>query len=122
MKRIINNLSCKYGNIAKTFCQVYRPAINYATREVCVLGKPVKLTPIGYKLLCRLVKNGGSPGSQVNLPQSIWGPNYEADSEFLKKYIYRLCSKVAEDPAAPKMILTERGEGYMYLSSPYSPN
>jgi len=62
-------------------------SINYATREVCVLGKPVKLTPIEYKPLCRLVKNGGSLGSQVNLLQSVWGPNYEAAPEFLKKYI-----------------------------------
>ncbi len=94
--------------------------INYATHEVCVSGRPVKLTPIEYKLLCQLVKNGGSVVSQVNLLQSVWGPNYGADPEFLKKYIYRLRSKVEEEPAAPKIILTERGVGYIFVGAPNS--
>ena len=94
--------------------------INYAAHEVCVLGKPVRLTPIEYKLLYQLVKNGGSVVSQVNLLQSVWGPNYGADPEFLKKYIYRLRSKVEEDPADPKIILTERGVGYVIRASDLS--
>ena len=95
-------------------------SINYASREVCRLGKPVKLTPIEYKLLYQLVKNGGSVVSHVNLLHSVWGPNYGADPEFLKKYIYRLRSKVEEDPAEPKIILTERGVGYIFVGAPNS--
>jgi len=94
--------------------------INYATHEVCVSGRLVKLTPIEYKILYQLVKNGGSVVSQANLLHSVWGPNYGADPEFLKKYIYRLRSKVEEDPAAPKIILTERGVGYIFVGAPNS--
>jgi len=96
--------------------------INYATHEVCVLGNEVKLTPIEYKLLYQLVRNEGSPVSRTNLLHSVWGADYEADPEFVKKYIHRLRSKIEEDPANPKIIVNERGVGYMYLSSRYFPN
>ena len=96
--------------------------INYATHEVCVLGKQVNLAPIEYKLLHQLVRNEGSPVSRTNLRHSVWGADYEADPEFVRKHIYRLRSKIEEDPANPKIIVSERGVGYMYLSSRYSPN
>jgi DNA-binding response OmpR family regulator len=96
--------------------------INYATRGVCVLGKQVKLAPIEYKLLHQLVRNEGSVVSRTNLLHSVWGADYEADPEFVRKHIHRLRSKIEEDPANPKIIVNERGAGYMYVSSPYSPN
>jgi len=86
--------------------------INYATREVLVEGKVVKLTPIEYKIVFQLVKNGGGVVSSATLLHSAWGPDYRADPDFLKKYIYRLRSKMEQDPANPKLILTERGVGY----------
>jgi len=92
-------------------------SVDYATRRVTVLGRPVKLTPIEYKILCQLVRNEGSVVSHSNLLHTVWGPNYGADPEFVKKYIYRLRGKVEEDPADPQMILTERGVGYILIAS-----
>ena len=91
-------------------------SINYATRQVRVSGKQVKLTPIECKILRRLVRNEGSVVSCIDLLHSAWGPDYQADPEFLKKYIYRLRSKVEEDPANPQIILTERGAGYTFIA------
>ena len=90
-------------------------SINYATHEVCVLGKQVKLTPIECKILSQLVRNEGRIVSSTELLHSGWGPDYRADPEFLKKYIYRLRSKIEEDPAKPQIILTERGMGYSFI-------
>lgn len=86
--------------------------LNHGTHEVLVEGKVVKLTPIEYKIACQLVKNGGGVVSRATLLHSAWGPDYRADPEFLKKYIYRLRAKIEHDPAHPKLILTERGVGY----------
>ncbi len=86
--------------------------INCATREVLVEGKVVKLTPIEFKIVCQLVRDTGSVVSRASLLHSAWGPDYRADPSFLKKYIYRLRSKMEQDPANPKLILTERGVGY----------
>ena len=90
-------------------------SINYATHEVCVLGKQVKLTSIECKILSQLVNNEGRIVSCTELLHSGWGPDYRADPEFLKKYIYRLRSKIEEDPAKPQIILTERGMGYSFI-------
>ncbi len=94
--------------------------LNHGTHEVLVKGKVVKLTPIEYKIACQLVKNEGSVVSSATLLHSAWGPDYRVDPEFLKKYIYRLRSKVEHDPANPELILTERGVGYRF-SQPGSP-
>ena len=92
-------------------------SINYATHDVYVNGKLVRLTPIEYKILYQLVRNEGSVVSHTNLLNSVWGPHYGADPEFLKKYIYRLRSKIEEDPADPKIICTKRGVGYIFITA-----
>ena len=91
--------------------------IDYCTREVYVHGNTIKLTPIEYKILCHLVKNAGTVVSQTSLFHSAWGPNHGDNPEFLKKYIYRLRSKIEEDPADPEIIRTERGIGYIITNS-----
>ena len=88
-------------------------SINYATRQVRISGKPVKLTPIQYKLLCHLVENQGRVCSSAELLQHVWGPNYGDDRELLKLSVYRLRSKIEEDPSNPEIIFNERGIGYV---------
>ena len=92
-------------------------SINYATHEVHVNGKSVELTPIEYKILYQLVRNAGSVVGHTNLLNSVWGPHYGAAPEFLKKYIYRLRSKIEEDPSDPKIICTRRGVGYAFITA-----
>ncbi len=93
-----------------------RVSVDCATREVCVLGKRVKLTPIECKIMCGLVRNEGRVVTCTDLLHSVWGPDYRADPEFLKKYIYRLRCKLEEDHANPKVIITERGVGYSFIA------
>jgi DNA-binding response OmpR family regulator len=87
-------------------------SIDSCKHLVSVLGKQVKLTPIEYKILLQLAQNEGRIVSKEALVRTVWGPGYSADPECLKKYIYRLRCKVEEDPAAPRIVLTERGVGY----------
>ena len=90
-----------------------RLSIDYRVHEVTVSGMPVKLTPIEYKILCQLARNEGSIVSCGDLLLTVWGPTYDADREFIKKYIHRLRSKIEEDPANPKAIRNARGVGYV---------
>jgi two-component system KDP operon response regulator KdpE len=92
-------------------------SINYATRQVRISGKPVKLTPIQYKLLCHLVENQGRVCSSAELLQHVWGPNYGDARELLKLSVYRLRSKIEEDPSNPEIIFNERGIGYVIRAS-----
>lgn len=92
-------------------------SINYDTRQVSISGKPVKLTPIQYKLLCHLVENQGRVCSSTELLQHVWGPNYSDERELLKLSVYRLRSKIEEDPSNPEIIFNERGIGYVIRAS-----
>jgi two-component system KDP operon response regulator KdpE len=92
-------------------------SINLATREVRILGHPVKLTPIQYKLLCHLIKNQGRVCTNVELLRHVWGPGYSDDKELLKLGVYRLRSKIEEDPSNPEIIFNERGVGYVIRAS-----
>jgi DNA-binding response OmpR family regulator len=95
-------------------------SINYDTHQVCISGKPVKLTPMQYKLLCHLVKNQGRVCSTTELLQHVWGPNYSDDRELLKLSVYRLRSRIEEDPSNPEIIFNERGMGYVIKASSQS--
>jgi DNA-binding response OmpR family regulator len=92
-------------------------SINYQTRQVCISGKLVKLTPIQYKLLCHLIKNQGRVCSAAELLQHVWGPNYSDERELLKLSVYRLRSKIEEDPSNPEILFNERGIGYVIRAS-----
>jgi len=92
-------------------------SINYAARQVRISGKSVKLTPIQYKLLCHLVKNQGRVCSSAELLQHVWGPNYSDERELLKLSVYRLRSRIEEDPSNPEIIFNERGVGYVIRAS-----
>jgi len=94
-----------------------RLSIDYAARQVCILGKSVKLTPIQYKLLCHLIENQGRVCSSAELLQHVWGPNYSDERELLKLSVYRLRSKIEEDPSNPEIIFNERGIGYVIKAS-----
>jgi len=89
--------------------------INFTTHEVSRLGERVKLTPIEYHLLSELVRNEGRVLSHRALLEKVWGSEYTSDSGFVKKYIYRLRSKLESNASDPQMLLTERGVGYKFI-------
>ena len=91
--------------------------INFGTREVFLAGKRVKLTPIEYHLLSELVRNNGKVLTHNTLLEKIWGPDYGDDYSCVKKYIYRLRSKLEPNASKPQMFLTERGIGYRFVKS-----
>jgi DNA-binding response OmpR family regulator len=105
------------NNHAVSFFLHGKLSINHATRRVRISGKPVKLTPIQYKLLCHLMENQGRVCSSTELLQHVWGPSYGDEKELLKLSIYRLRSKVEEDPSNPEIIFNERGIGYVIRAS-----
>src|SRR5436190_1607661 len=89
-------------------------AINYATHQVTVDGKIVKLTPIEYKLLYQLTRNAGQVLLHDQLLSKIWGPEYLGELDYLRIYIRRLREKLERNPQQPTYILTERGIGYRF--------
>jgi DNA-binding response OmpR family regulator len=91
--------------------------VDFASREVTIDGRQVRLTPSEYKLLYHLVRNEGKVVPHQTLLERVWGPEYTAETDYIKVYIQRLREKLEEEPGNPRMILSERGVGYRFVSS-----
>lgn len=76
----------------------------------------VRLSPTEFALLKQLVLNAGKVVSHRMLLQSIWGPEYGGEAEYLRVYINRLRHKLEADPTNPRYLLTEAGVGYRFLA------
>ena len=92
--------------------------INFTSHEVFLSGKPVKLTPIEYELLSELVRNEGRVLTHRSLIDKLWGSEYVTDLRFTKRYIHSLRKKLNDDPENPRLIHTERGVGYKFVTPP----
>jgi two-component system KDP operon response regulator KdpE len=88
--------------------------INFESRQVVAGGTPVRLTPKEFDLLRYLVTNAGKPVSHRELLQSVWGPDYGDQSDYLRVFITHLRKKIEPNPAKPRYILTEPWVGYRF--------
>jgi DNA-binding response OmpR family regulator len=88
--------------------------INYTSQTVAVRGESCDLTPTEYKLLTTLVNQKGKPIPADQLLHGVWGREYSTD-ELVKWHIGHLRRKLEINPSSPKLIVTRRGYGYVYL-------
>jgi len=91
--------------------------IDFAQRKMSLHDKEVKLTPIEYQLLYHLARSADQFVSSSTLVYKIWGEDYPGAAESLKVHMRHLREKIEEDPANPKLILTEHGKGYRLAKS-----
>jgi len=92
--------------------------IDFTTRTVTVNGQPVRLTSTEYNLLHYLVLNEGATLTHRALLEKVWGEEYTNSPEYLKVYIQRLRNKLEKDPGDPQLLISERGVGYKFGTSP----
>ncbi len=90
-------------------------SIDFATRTVIKNNQKIKLTPTEFNLLQYLVRNEGKTLSHRTLLEKVWGEEYTDATDYLKVYIQRLREKLEDDPANPKILLSERGVGYKFI-------
>ena len=76
----------------------------------------VRLSPTEFAFLKQLILNAGKVVTQRTLLQTIWGPQYSGEAEYLRVYINRLRQKLEKDPANPSYLLTEPGIGYRFVT------
>ena len=72
----------------------------------------VKLTAIEYSLLSLFIRNAGKVLTHRFILEQVWGPNYAEETQYTRVYIGQLRKKLEDDPANPKLFLTESGIGY----------
>jgi two-component system, OmpR family, KDP operon response regulator KdpE len=88
--------------------------VDLAAKRVHRDGEVVHLTPTEWQLLEALVRNPGRLISQRQLLQTVWGPQYERETNYLRVYLAQLRRKLEADPSRPRHLITEPGMGYRF--------
>jgi two-component system KDP operon response regulator KdpE len=88
--------------------------VDLSRRQVIARGQPVRLTPKEFDLLQYLLSNANKPIAHRKLLQTIWGPDYGDQVEYLRVFVSQLRKKIEVDPARPRYILTEPWVGYRF--------
>ena len=86
--------------------------IDLPRRQVFVDGREVHLTPIEYKLLVLMARNAGKVLTHRTILKEIWGPGQTHQSHYVRVHMAELRKKVEQDPARPRLLVTEPGVGY----------
>jgi DNA-binding response OmpR family regulator len=88
--------------------------IDMDKRIVTVKGRTVELTPREFDLLAYFARHPGRVYSRAQLLNQVWGYGHEGYEHTVNTHINRLRSKIEEDPAQPRYILTVWGVGYKF--------
>jgi two-component system KDP operon response regulator KdpE len=86
--------------------------IDFTSRRIRVGMQEVPLTPKEVDLLRCLAANGNTPVPHTKLLQTIWGPDYGDEVEYLRVFVNRLRKKIESDPSKPQYLLTVPRVGY----------
>ena len=91
--------------------------INFEARRVTLSGKSVRLTPKEFDLLRFLVGHPDKPIPHRKLLQTVWGPDYGDEVEYLRVFVNQLRKKIEPVPSKPRYLLTEPWVGYRFAAT-----
>jgi two-component system KDP operon response regulator KdpE len=77
-------------------------------------GEIVKLTSTEFSLLALLAKNSGRVLTHQTILKEIWGLGYIGQTQYLRVFVAQLRKKIEDNPAKPKLLITEAGIGYRF--------
>ena len=64
------------------------------------------------------MSNAGRNFTRMEVLERVWGENFEGLEHTVNSNINRLRSKIEEDPAKPKYLVTVWGLGYKFNKNP----
>jgi len=94
-----------------TFGSLTIDLINHVARK---RGEILKLTSTEFSLLSLLSKNSGRVLTHQSILKEIWGFGYIDQTQYLRVFVAQLRKKIEDDPAKPKLLITESGIGYRF--------
>ncbi len=105
------------GNETNTLISVGPLVIDVVGHEVRKNENTISLTPLEFELLKTLALNPKKVYSRKELLTEVWDFKFNGDARLVNVHVQRLRSKVEDDPADPKIVLTVRGMGYRVCAS-----
>ena len=92
---------------------VGRVQVDLAGHRLLRGGKPVPVKPKAFELLAFLLRNPGQVFTRDQLLEHVWGYDYAGETRTVDVHVHWLRMEVEEDPAAPALLQTVRGVGYV---------
>jgi DNA-binding response OmpR family regulator len=89
-------------------------SIDIERHEVLIHGKRIKLTPIEFRLLAYLARNGGKLLTFDRILANVWGSEYQGSIDYVHVYISHLRRKIEENAKGSRYIMTVHGVGYVF--------
>ncbi len=86
--------------------------VDFETHEVRRKDGVVRLTAKEFQLLHCLASHPGEVIPHRRILQTVWGPDYGDEVEYLRVFINQLRKKIEPDPAHPAYLLTDPSIGY----------
>jgi two-component system, OmpR family, KDP operon response regulator KdpE len=88
--------------------------IDLANHIVHKKDRVLKLTSTEFSLLAMLAKNSGRVLTHQSILKEVWGLGYVGQTQILRVFVAQLRKKIEDDPAKPKLLITESGIGYRF--------
>ena len=88
--------------------------IDLSRNKITVNNGEIKLTPTEWHLVEVLVRNAGRLVASKDLLQTIWGPEYGNETNYLRVHMAHIRRKLEPEPARPRYFHTEAGMGYRF--------
>jgi two-component system KDP operon response regulator KdpE len=88
--------------------------VDLDSHHVLIQGRDVRLTPKQFEVLNYLMANPNVSVPHAKILQTIWGPDYGDEVEYLHVVVNQLRKKIEPDPSKPRYILTEPWLGYRF--------
>jgi len=89
-------------------------AINLASREVTVSGRPVDLPAREYEVLAFLASSPRQTFSRDQLIDRLWPNTARPNEGTVTEHVGRLRRRIEDDPERPRWVRTVRGIGYRF--------
>lgn len=79
-------------------------------------GRPVRLTPIEWKMIAALIHAQGRLVTQQQLLREVWGEGFDSETNYLRVHMTHIRKKLEAEPGRPRYFRTEPGIGYRFVN------
>lgn len=102
------------SNVHDAVLQFGSLAIDLSAHVVKKDNIVLKLTSTEYNLISLMAKNAGKVLTHQYLLKEVWGYGYVGQTQYLRVFVAQLRKKIEDDPAHPKLLITEPAIGYRF--------
>ena len=109
------------GLPAPTLLTIGPLSLDVPSRTVTDAGRPLALTATEFRLLHYLMANAGQAVTFAVLIRQVWGYDDPSVTDVVRTTVYCLRRKLGEDPAAPRLLHSVPGIGFLLTDRPRPP-